>query len=89
MKNQLQGIVLILFAGMLMLFAGMLMLYAPLSLAPHPRQSPLRSYQLCGTGFRHCGTGTVFQKGKLTGFNSHFQSVFVPQTADFCQTPAV
>ena len=58
---------------------------AALSLAPHPRQSPLRFYQPCGTGFRHRGTGAVFQKGKLTGFNSHFQSVFVPQTADFSQ----
>lgn len=81
MKNQLQGIALI-------LFAGMLMLYAPLSpWLPILGQSPLRSYQPCGTGVRHCGTGTVFQKGRLTGFNSHFQSVFVPQTADFCQKP--
>ena len=32
---------------------------AALSLAPHPRQSPLRFYQPCGTGFRHRGTGTV------------------------------
>ena len=60
---------------------------AALTLAPHHRQSPLRSYQPCGTGFRHCGTGTVFQKGNLTGFNSHFQSVFILQTADFCQNP--
>ena len=47
-----------------------------LSLAPHPRQSPLRSYQPCGTGFRHCGTGTVFQKGRADRFQFPFPEHF-------------
>ena len=63
MKNQLQGIALILFAGMLILFAGMLMLYALLSpWLPILGSLPSDLISLVGLAFAIAGLIRCFKK---------------------------